>query len=153
MFALMARLKLVSRWFPRRFDVVDALGHRVATINNKRSQVDVKLTVKGASYVIQNREENVALAHRGHDTARASFVCTSTDAAQKSISIQHGNRIFALEDRTGGLFGAAKYIARERGRIVGTVKSRVIDLPETVPLHIRVFMAWLVANAELQPAT
>ncbi len=150
----MARLKLVSRWFPRRFDVVDAVGRRVATINSKRSGIDVKLTVKGASYVIENREKKVALAHHGHDTARASFAEIEADLPkappQKSISIEHGGRLFALEGRTSGLFGAAKYVASERGRIVGTVKNRVVDLPETVPLHIRVFMAWLVATTELQ---
>ena len=153
----MARLKLVSRWFSNRFDVVDTVGRRVATIDGKRTRSDVTLTVKGASYIIENRAEKVALAHHGHDTARASFAETvpegPRDEPQKSISIEHGNRVFALETRDGGLFGAAKYIARERGRIVGTVKSRVVDLPETVPLHIRVFMAWLVATAELQAAT
>ncbi len=153
----MARLKLVSRWFSNRFDVVDAVGRRVGTIDSKRMCNDVKLTIKGASYIIENRETNVALAHHGHDTARASFAETTPDGPrdepQKSISIEHGNRVFALETRAAGLFGAAKYIARERGRIVGTVKSHVVDLPETVPLHIRVFMAWLVATADRPEAT
>ena len=156
MVGYMARLKIVPRWFPRRFDVVDAVGRRVATINGKRSCIDVKLTVKGATYVIENRQEKVALAHHGHDTARASFTEAETAAAKRSsltsISIQYGSRLFALEDRTGGVLSAAKYVARERGRIVGTVRSRVVDLPETVPLHIRIFMAWLVATAELQQA-
>ncbi len=147
----MARLKLVSRWFPRRFDVVDAVGRRVATISRKRARADIRLTVKGASYVIENREHDVALAHQGRETAHALFVETEAAASdphpKKSIAIEHGGRLFALEDRTeNGLFGAAKYVARERGRIVGTVKGRAVDLPETVPLHVRVFMAWLVAG-------
>ena len=148
----MARLKIVPRWFPRRFEVVDSVGRRVATIDGKRSAIDAKLTVKGASYVIENRQEKVALAHHGHDTARASFVDPGSGIPEtlprKTIAIEYGGRLFALDGRTSGLLGAVKYVARERGRIVGTVKSRAVDLPETVPLHIRVFMAWLVATAE-----
>ena len=143
----MARLTLVPRWFRRRLDIVDAAGHRVATIRHRRARADV--TVKGATYVIEDRATNIAMAHHGRETAHASFAAPA-ETGSVSITVDCSGRLYDLERRAGPLLSAARFVARERGRIVGTVRRRAVDLPETVPLHIRVFMIWLVAHAPRQ---
>jgi hypothetical protein len=82
--------------------------------------------------------------------ARGEVLCRATKVSvfRRRFSLRIDREEFVLEPRS--LFGYG-YVLRSRGQVVGSIqrvrflsREMAVDLPEELPVAIRVFLLWLV---------
>lgn len=120
----------------------------VAVIDSSWWRETGELTIKDSTYRVYREgfmSGAFVLESGGSVLARAE----KPSAFYRSFLVEHDGRKFTLEAESAFF---RKFILSEAGQQIGSVyplhaltRKAVVDLPEELPLALRVFMFWLVA--------
>ena len=134
-----------NRWFSWKFAVMSG-SQAVAELNMSLWREKAWLTVQGVDCLAYREglmSGDFILESAGSTLARAQ----KPSAFRRSFIIEHADRQYVLMARSA--FRRA-FVFREGDREVGSVspagvftRRALVDLPETLPLHVKVFIIWL----------
>ncbi len=135
-------------WFSRDYEFI-ANGAVVAKIDLSIFRERGTLTIHGQDFEF-GRESLWAGTFFLRRAGATVVTAKKPSVFRRELQVKFGGRAFSLV--VASFFGR-RFLLREGGREVGSVapahmftRKAIVDLPESLPLEVQVFMAWLVIN-------
>jgi hypothetical protein len=142
-------LKAVPKgWFSSKYELLNDEGV-VGMIKMGFASESAEMEIEGKAYRTyrEGLMHGVFLLESANDGILAS--ADKPSAFERSFRLTFDDRTYTLEAESA-LF--RKFILLDNGDVIGSIypdgiltTESTIDLPETLPLHIRAFIFWLVA--------
>ncbi len=135
-------------WFSYDFDVFDRTGTRVATADLANWRENAKIEVEGRRYLARHETWAKEFVLEGED-GQTVAVAEKPSGWKESFLLEHGASRYEL--RKESPWKSSFVLSREGMGIVGSIRQRSffgretpVDLPEELPIEVRVFVLWLV---------
>ncbi len=139
-----------KHWFSYDFDVSDRTGTRIATVDLANWRENAKLEVQGRRYLARHEtwtKEFVLSFEDGQTVA----VAKKPSAWNEIFSLEHGGARYEL--RKDSPWRSSFVLSRKGVGSVGSIGRKslfgreiIADLPEELPIEVRVFLLWLVTT-------
>jgi hypothetical protein len=113
-----------------------------------------EVKVQGVTYEVRSLEDTYLLECGGKTVARATIPSGYSGA----IVVEHDEKSQELQPERGFIVPIQRrFDLREGDQVIGTVRSSGVndmeaDLPERIPLAVKIFMLWLVMARWMQEA-
>ena len=136
-------------WFSYDFTVFDRSGTSVAQVDLANWRETAKLEVRGTRYEAHRKGWRSKEFILEREDGRVVAVAEKPSAWKDRFVFEHGGNRYELKKESA--WRSAIVLSRNGVGLVGSVRRRsffnrewTVDVPEELPLEVRVFVVWLV---------
>ena len=134
-------------WFSTGYKLLEN-NTTIAIVDLSNWREAGELTIKGSTYRVYREGLMSGAFLLEDDTGSILSRAEKPSALYRSFLVEHGGRTYTLEAESTWF---RKFILSEGGMQIGSVypehsmtRKSVVELPDEIPLAVRVFMFWLV---------